>query len=68
MFSHFRRRVDWLVETNVSEKRAVSIFRAEVLAGTQEGLCTYVCVCVCVGGGFLIERYFVAADGLDFST
>jgi hypothetical protein len=33
-----RPRVDWLVEANVSEKRTVSIFRAEVTMLGTEGL------------------------------
>jgi hypothetical protein len=31
------RRVDWLAEANVSEKRAVSIFRAEVKFNPEDG-------------------------------
>jgi hypothetical protein len=34
----FRRHVDWLVEVNVSEKRAVSIFRAELIIWNSERL------------------------------
>jgi hypothetical protein len=30
MFFGLNRRVDWLIEANVSEKRSVSIFRTEV--------------------------------------
>jgi hypothetical protein len=30
--------VDWLVEANVSEKRTISIFRAEVIMLEIEGL------------------------------
>jgi hypothetical protein len=36
--------VDWLVEANISEKHALSIFRAEVISWDLEGL---VCACVC---------------------
>jgi hypothetical protein len=32
MFFWFWRRVNWFVEANVSEKRAVSIFTAEVMS------------------------------------
>jgi hypothetical protein len=41
--------VDWLIEANVPEKCAVSIFRAEVMSQDSEG--PYVCVCVCVVAG-----------------
>jgi hypothetical protein len=38
--------VDWLIEANVLEKHAVSIFRAKMMSWDSEGFYRYICVCV----------------------
>jgi hypothetical protein len=42
MFFGFSLRVDRLVETSASEKRAVSIFRAEMMSWVSEEICRVV--------------------------